>query len=100
MDIAKVTLVTLIAAFELEDRLVADLRSLGVNAYTVGRVGGRGEHGTRIPGLADAPNLRIEMLVHRDLSRNILRAVATSYVDQPVIAYVQEVEAVPAAHFA
>lgn len=99
MEFAKVNALTIIAVFELEDRLVADLQSFGVNAYTVGRVAGRGVHGPRIGGLVDAPNLRFELLVPADVARIILGHIAAQYADEPIIAYVQSVEAVPVDHF-
>jgi hypothetical protein len=50
-------------------------------------------------GLTDAPNLHVEMLVTPELAARILERIATSYADQPVIAYVHDVEAVPVDHF-
>ncbi len=99
VDTAKVTLVTVIAGYELEERLVKDMRSLGVKGYTIGRVDGRGEHGTRMAGLVDAPNTRLEMLVSAAHAKRILDRLAKHYVDQPILAYLHEVEAFPAEHF-
>jgi nitrogen regulatory protein P-II 2 len=96
---ARVTLVTIIAAFELEDRLVQDLRRLGVRGYTLGKVDGRGLHGSRMAGLVDAPNLRLEALVDAQMAARILERIATRYVDQPLMAYTHEVQAMPAEHF-
>jgi nitrogen regulatory protein P-II 2 len=98
-ETARVTLVTVIAVFELEERLVKDLKALGVKGYTVGRVEGRGLHGHRMAGLTDAPNLRLEMLVAPSLARRILERIVTKYEGQPIIGYVHEVEAVPGEHF-
>jgi nitrogen regulatory protein P-II 2 len=95
VETAKVRLVTLIAAFELEERLVKDLRALGVKGYMVGKVNGRGVHGTRMAGLSDAPDLRLEMLVAPALAEKILERVARRYVDQPIMGYVHDVQAVP-----
>jgi nitrogen regulatory protein P-II 2 len=96
---ARVTLVTIVAAFELEDRMVEDLRRLGVKGYTLGKVDGRGLHGTRMAGLVDAPNLRLEALVDPSTASRILERIATRYVDQPILAYIHEVSAMPADHF-
>lgn len=90
----------MIAVFELEERLVNDLRALGVKGYTAGHVDGRGLHGHRMAGLVDAPNMRLEMLVSATLARRILERITTKYVDQPIMGYVHEVEAVPREHFA
>jgi nitrogen regulatory protein P-II len=96
---AKVTLITVVAAFELEPRLANDLRALGVVAYTLGKVDGRGLHGLRTAGLVDASSLRLEMLVAPALAEKVLELIANGYPDQPIIAYVHEVEATPAAQF-
>ena len=96
---AKVTLVTVIAVFELEDRLVKDLTALGVRGYTISKVDGRGLHGARMTGLVDAPNMRIEMLVGPSLARRILDRIAAKYGSQPIMAYTHEVQAMPAEHF-
>jgi hypothetical protein len=100
VETAKVTLITVVAVFELEERLVRDLKALGVKGYTSGKVDGRGLHGHRMAGLVDAPNLRIEMLVAPALARRILERITTKYVDQPIMAYIHDVEAVPHEHFA
>ncbi len=96
---AKVRLVTVIAAFETEARLLKDLGALGVKGFTLGKVTGRGVHGRRMSGLTDAPNLRIEMLVTAGLATRILDRIVSRYDDQPVLAYVHDVEAVPVEHF-
>jgi nitrogen regulatory protein PII len=94
----KTSLVTVIAAYELEDRIVRDLEAAGIKAYTVGRVDGRGVHGKRTAGLVDAPNFRLEVLVPSAVARKVLERVAKAYEDQPIIAYVQEVEAIAREH--
>lgn len=99
VETAKVSLVTVIAAFELEERLVRDLRGLGVKGYTIGNVDGRGLHGPRMAGLVDAPNMRIEMLVVPVLAQRVLERIAAKYVDQPIMAYVHVVEAMPRDQF-
>lgn len=100
METAKVRLVTVVAAFELEERLVKDLTGLRVPGYTMGRVDGRGLHGPRMAGLVDAPNMRIEMLVSPGLAARIIERITQKYADQAIIAYVHDVEAVPHDQFA
>lgn len=100
VETAKVTLVVVIAVFELEVRLVKDLTALGVKGYTLGKVSGRGSHGPRMAGLVDAPNMRIEMLVSEVLAERILDRIAKKYADQPILAYELPVKAMPADHFA
>jgi nitrogen regulatory protein P-II 2 len=99
VETAKVTLVTVVAVYEIEERLVRDLRALGVRGYTVGKVDGRGLHGHRMAGLVDAPNMRLEMLVPASLAPRILERIASKYSDQPIMAYVHEVNAIPHEHF-
>ena len=96
----KIMLVTVIAAYELQDRLKHDLGALGVKGYSVGKVDGLGVHGPRTVGLADAPNQRIEMLVHAPLAQKILHQVTSHYQGQAIIAYMHPVEAVPHEQFA
>jgi nitrogen regulatory protein P-II 2 len=100
VETAKVNLVTVIAAFELEERLLRDLRGLGVKGYTIGSVDGRGVHGPRMAALVDAPNMRIEMLVGTALTQRILERIASKYTDQPIMAYVHAVDAMPREQFA
>lgn len=99
IETAKVTLVTVVAVFEIEERLVRDLRALGVRGYTVGKVDGYGLHGHRMAGLVDAPNMRIEMLVSSALAGRVLERIESKYVDQPIMAYVHGVQAIPHEHF-
>jgi nitrogen regulatory protein PII len=96
---AKVTLVTVITGFELEERLMKELQGLGVGAFTVGKVDGRGTHGPRTASFFDASNLRFEMLVAAVLAQKILTHIEKKFVDQPIIAYAHEVDAVPRKRF-
>jgi nitrogen regulatory protein PII len=98
-ETAKVTLVTVVSVFEIEERLVKDLRALGVHGYTMGKVDGFGLHGRRMAGLVDAPNMRLEMLVTPALAQRILDRIVSKYEGQPVMAYIHEVHAVPHEHF-
>jgi hypothetical protein len=99
METARVNLVIIIAAFELEERLVNDLRGLGVKGYTQGKVEGRGVHGPRLAGLMDAPNMRLEMLVGSALARRIFERIESKYGGQTIMAYRYEVEAIPRDEF-
>jgi nitrogen regulatory protein PII len=100
VDTAKLALVTIIAASELEDHVIEDLRKLGVKGYTTGKVNGRGTHGPREAGLFDTPNQRIEVLVAPALGRQLLGHIVEHFADRPIIAYLHEVEAVPHERFA
>jgi hypothetical protein len=99
VETAKVTLLTIIAVTELEDRLVRDLKALGVRGYTIDRVEARGTHGHRFAGLVDATDLRFEMFVTLPIVHKVLDRITKHYADQPIMAYYHEVEAMPARHF-
>jgi hypothetical protein len=96
---AKVTLVTIIAGNELEDRVSADLKALGVKSFTRTRAEGRGMHGPRTFGFVDDANVRIETLVASDLAGRILAVLVDKYVDDALLAFTHEVEAIPQKHF-
>jgi len=98
-ETARLTLVTVVAVPELEDRLLHDLRALGVRGFTLSRVDGRGMHGHQMAGLVDAPNMRVEMLVAHATAAKVLDRIAKKYADQPILAYSHEVQAVPAEPF-
>ena len=51
-------------------------------------------------GLVDAPNMRIEMLVASALAQKVLERIASKYAEQPIMAYVHAVEAMPREQFA
>jgi hypothetical protein len=88
-----------VGAFEVEQRLVSDLQRLGVKGYTRGQVDGRGVYGAGMAGLVDAPNFRLEILVRASLAQRILDRIADKYAGQPVLAFLQPVEAMPSEHF-
>jgi hypothetical protein len=97
-ETARVTLVTIIAGFALQDRLLADLKAL-VTGYTFASVDGRGLHGRRMRSIADAGNVRIETLVTPVLARTILEHVVREFSTSSLVAYAHDVEAVPRARF-
>ncbi len=96
---AKVKLVTIIASSELQDRIIDHLREAGAGGYTIGRASGGGLHGPRVRGLWDTGNVRIESLVTNEVAEHVLERVAQAYSDLSVIAFAQDVEAVPRAQF-
>ncbi|HTQ41136.1 MAG TPA: hypothetical protein VMI75_00170 [Polyangiaceae bacterium] len=96
---AKVKLVTIIASSELQDRIIEDLREAGAGGYTIALASGGGLHGPRVRGIWDTGNVRIESLVSTEVAERVLERVATGYPDLSLIAFAQEVEAVPREHF-
>jgi hypothetical protein len=100
LETAKIKLVTVIASSELQERLIADLRRLGASGYTISTTAsGGGLHGPRKRGILELGNVRIETLVPAEVAAAVLEQVIHGYDDLPLIAYMQDVEAVPREHF-
>jgi hypothetical protein len=99
VETAQIRLVTIIAAFALQERLLEDLKALGATGYTFASVDGRGLHGRRRRSLVEAGNVRIETLVTPTLARTILEHVVHEFSESSLVAYAHDVEAVPRAQF-
>jgi nitrogen regulatory protein PII len=99
MQRAHVKLVTVIAASEMYERVKRELVHLGASNHSVVRVEGRGHHGTRTRDTFDDGNVRFETLVGETIADAILQYVATVGEAGPVIAFAQNVEAVPRNRF-
>jgi nitrogen regulatory protein PII len=100
VDVARMKLITIIATSELLDRCERNLRRLGASGYTVSKVDGRGRHGPRTRGMFDVGNVRIETLVPPEIAQAILAHLAKEAETTELIAFAQDVEAVPGKHFA
>ncbi len=98
-DTAHAKLITIIASSELQDRLEHDLRKLGATGHTVSKVNGRGQHGPRKQGMFDVGNVRIETVVAPDKAAAIMDHLARRAEDTEIIAFCQDVEAIPRKHF-
>jgi hypothetical protein len=98
-ETAKLKLVTIIVSFEFGDRITAELREQGVSGYTITAANGWGRHGAREYGIIDSANVRIDSLVRPELARTILQKVAENFAGQALVAFSQDVEAVPNQHF-
>jgi hypothetical protein len=100
VETAKIKLVTVIATAELEERLMKDLRKAGASGYTISHVSaGGGSHGPRHRGVFDTGNVRIEMLVSAEIAAKLLEVVVSHYADLSLVAFAQDVEAVPRKNF-
>ena len=99
LETAKVKLVTIVAPGELRDGLEEHLRSTGATGYTIVRADGRGKHGPREAGFLAFANVRIETLMRAGDAVALLQYIASAYAEEAVMAFVQDVEAVPKAHF-
>jgi nitrogen regulatory protein PII len=98
-ETASVRLVTIIAPVTLGDTILKDLQEVGVTGHTTAKVDGWGNHGTRQFGLNDEPNIRIDTLVSAELARTILERMDARSVLNGLVAFAQDVEAVPRRHF-
>jgi len=99
VDTAPAKLVTIIASSELLDRLEQDLRALGMTGYTVSKADGRGKHGRRSRGMFDTGIVRIETIVAPAKLEGILAHLAAEAETSQIIAFAQDVEAIPRARF-
>jgi nitrogen regulatory protein P-II 2 len=95
IETAKVKLLTIIATSELQDRLIEVLRVAGAGGYTITRASGGGLHGPRLRGLWDTGNVRIESLVSTEVAERVLEQVAQGYAGLSLVAFAQDVDAVP-----
>jgi nitrogen regulatory protein PII len=99
-DRAHVKLVTIIAASHAQDRLHRMLADLGVRHFTVSRVDGRGNHGAQERGFFGSGNVRLETIVGAPLADAILDRAAIEAESAELVAFSQDVVAIPHAHFA
>jgi nitrogen regulatory protein PII len=100
IETAKIKLVTIICGEELLDGIEEHLKTIGPSGYTVGRVDGRGQHGPRTRGFLDRANVRIEVLLRPSDAPRLLERLMQMYEGRQVVAFSQDVEAVPKEHFA
>ncbi len=100
MPTAKLKLVTVIASFELQDRVVAALRASGASGYTLVAADGRGKTGQRRHGMFEPGNARIECLMSAKAAATLLERIAPEAEEFGFIAFAVDAEAVPAKRFA
>jgi nitrogen regulatory protein P-II 2 len=99
VDKARVKLVTVIASYEMQERVEQDLERLGARGYTVTLANGRGEHGVRNRGFFEIGNVRVEALVSPAVADAVLEHFAKEAPLRQWLAFAQDVEAVPMRHF-
>ncbi len=94
MKLTTLKLITIIAEDELEQRLVAELKSLGATGYTLSKARGEGTHRTRTSEW-EGENIRIEALVSEEVASRILDRMASRYFKAfGLITYVATVEVI------
>ena len=94
----KVKLVTVIVPFELGDSVANDLRTLGVSGFTTSSAHGWERH-SRQAGLTSGASVRLETLATAEMAHAIFSYVVARSSDEDLVAFAQDVEAVPESHF-
>jgi nitrogen regulatory protein PII len=92
-------LITIIAAAEFQDRLGQDLIRLGAGGYTTSLVDGRGKSGQRIRSFFEISNMRLETIVPPERAEAILAHLAQVAETLDIVAFSQDVDAIPRKHF-
>jgi nitrogen regulatory protein P-II 2 len=94
MHTVPLSIVTIVAEPVLEDRLVHDLRRLGVTGHTITDARGEGSRGVRAsdpPGVA----IRLEVAASAEVADRVLTHLATEYFPHyAVIAWLSEARVV------
>jgi nitrogen regulatory protein PII len=99
-DTVRAKLITIIASAELQDQLEENLRSLGASGYNSIRIDGHGQTRPRIRGLFEMGNVRIETIVRPVAAEAILAHFAQQARGTDLIAFSQDIDAVPSSRFA
>jgi len=92
MGLTPLKKLTLIAEALLRERLLHDLKSLGVNGYSLSRVEGdvgRGLHASDFEG----NNVQIDCIVSEQMAEQVVAHLEKQYIaDFPILAYLQDVQ--------
>jgi len=100
MTLSSTQLVTIIAAEELEDRLLHTIKAMGARGYTIGHVRGQGVHGTRISEY-EGENIRIETIVDERTAERIEHEIARCFFnDWAIVMYTNHVRVLRPDRFA
>ena len=92
MPMRPLQLVTIVCEALIEDRLVRDLKQIGMTGYTRSSVRGEGRRGVRDEW--EGNNARIEALVRPETAAQMLARLEAVYAPHyPVVAWVSEVQA-------
>jgi nitrogen regulatory protein P-II 2 len=99
VHLTEMRLVTVIAADDLEDRLIRELTALGASGYTVLPARGAGSHGVRTSAL-EGSNVQIEAIVDLPTADRIVERMLDQF--QPrhaLVVYVSAIHVVRAGKF-
>ncbi len=94
-----VKVVTIVVPWEMVERVLTEMRSLGVRGFTRVRSSGHGTHGPRVGGILDTGNERIETIVSPAVAERILDHVDTKYAGYEVVAFAFDAVGVPRSRF-
>jgi hypothetical protein len=95
-----VKVVTIVAPWEMLDRVQREIRALGARGFTRVHSSGQGRHGPREQGLLDAGNERIETIVPPAVAERILKHVDAKYAGDEVVAFAYDAVGAPRSRFA
>jgi hypothetical protein len=94
-----VKVVTIVAPWEMLERVQADIQSLGARGFTRVPASGYGTHGPRERGFFEPGNERIETIVSPAVAERILEHVHAKYAAHDVVAFACDALAVPRSRF-
>lgn len=87
-----VKMITIIALDVLAERLIVDLKSCGIQGYTLAEVAGEGLHGRHFSGW-EGKNIRIETLTNESKATALMELLRREYFEKfGIVAFVQTVE--------
>ena len=93
LPLVRLKLVTIVCETLLEERLLRDLKAVGVRGYT--RSEAQGEGRRQVHDVWEGNNARIEMLVSEEVAGRVIDRLREAYLPRyPVIAWINDVQAV------
>jgi hypothetical protein len=99
LDSVRCKLITIIGAAEFQDRLGEEMIRLGVDAYTTSLADGRGKTGLRMRGFFQISNMRLEAIVQVEKAEAIMAHLNHLAETLDIVAFCQDVDAVPPRRF-
>ena len=88
MQTSERRIVTIVAETAIESRLIEDVKRLGAQGYSVGRVRGEGTTGQHLQDVS-GPSVRLETIVSETVADRIFEHLAAAYFGRfAVVAWV------------
>ena len=85
MKIIKEKAVTIITESLIEKKLIRELKSLGIQGYTIEDVRGEGSKGVRGSEWDQMSSVRIQIVCDKDLAEKIINYLNKKYLDKYVM---------------